>query len=119
MKWLNQLIAYPHSLDRVQPEQKASPKGRDYSQFVAYLTDKGVAVDQAVKTEARLIKRDNDRDDRTLCFECSHLKGFLPYWKCAKPVEAGISYKASEEYLGNLVSLFQRCDAFKPVFKRS
>lgn len=76
-------------------------------------TDMGLGLEPAEQLAGRLAIRDRDRDDRTLCFECSYLrKG----WRCANWARAGVAIRAIDANLPfEFVNLMQRCGGFNQV----
>jgi hypothetical protein len=71
----------------------------------------GLDTNSAEKVADRLVIRDRDMDDRTLCFECCHLRNG---WRCMNLRNAGewVQYSNSKLH-DDFVHLFQRCPGFK------
>lgn len=115
MTWLNRLKAIeqlpvvlptPHSLD-------------DHKQLrLVGLTKKGLTLDDAKEVAKRLDSR-GQSDDRVLCYECHHLKGFVGLWRCGNWRNAGIAIREAGSGLGDMVDLFQRCKGFNQSIKES
>lgn len=76
-------------------------------------TEMGLGLEPAEQLADRLVMRDRERDDRTLCFECSYLrKG----WRCTNWKRAGVAIRAIDANLPfELMNLMQRCDGFNQV----
>jgi hypothetical protein len=76
-------------------------------------TDMGLGLEPAEQLADRLFIRDRDRDDRTLCFECSYLR---KSWRCANWVRAGVAIRPIDANLPfEFVNLMQRCGGFNQV----
>lgn len=77
--------------------------------FLARGLDKATAEGLA----NNLVTRDRDGDDRRVCFECSHLKGFT-YLRCDNWIHAGIAKTSDGAFVHkDLGTLLQRCDGFR------
>ena len=76
------------------------------------LTNKGVSLDEAKEIAQRLELRNSQSDDRILCYECHHLKGYFGFWRCGNWLQAGIAKRKSGDGLGDMANLFQRCGGF-------
>jgi len=61
-------------------------------------------------TASRLIERDREGDDRHLCLECKHLRGWPDRWRCGNHRAAGLGEAAIP---GEWPLLFQRCGGFQ------
>jgi hypothetical protein len=81
-------------------------------------TNKGLSLDEAKEVAQRLDLR-SQGDDRILCYECHHLKGYVGLWRCGNWHKAGIAIKEAGAGLGNMVNLFQRCNGFNQSIKES
>ena len=79
------------------------------------LTNKGVSLDEAKEIAQRIELRDSQSDDRILCYECHHLKGYFGFWRCANWKQADITKRASGDGLGDMVNLLQRCNGFNQI----
>ncbi len=112
MNWLEVLKKQPKKNVEVSIAG-VKPQGFQYSPLIVRLVQKGMTLSDAEQVEFRLNKRDTEHDDRTLCYECLNLRGEATYWRCAKPVKAGISVHKENDSIGVLVSIFQRCDVFQ------
>lgn len=76
--------------------------------FIAKGLDEAAADELADK----LVTRDRDRDDRRVCFECSHLKGFTVL-RCDNWKAAGIATTSDGAFVHKAFgTLLQRCDGF-------
>jgi|GEM_PF-2129357 len=112
MNWLE--VLKTQSKKSVEESAKGIEKQSvQYSTLIVRLVQKGMTLSDAVQVEFRLNTRSAEHDDRTLCYECLNLRGDNTYWRCAKPVQAGISVHKENDSIGKLVALFQRCDAFQ------
>ena len=112
MNWLEVLKTQPKKSVAVSITG-VKPQSVQHSPLIVRLVQKGMTLSVAEQVELRLNKRDTERDDRTLCYECLNLRGDATYWRCAKPVKAGISVHKENDSIGVLVSIFQRCDVFQ------
>jgi hypothetical protein len=75
---------------------------------------KGLDEPRAESLADTLVNRDRDGDDRKVCYECSHLRGFT-HLRCANWKAAGICMTSDSAFLGkDFASLLQRCDGFFP-----
>ncbi len=110
---------WPHS---------SAMNGGEIDMFMARLsrfTSKGVNQSDAESLADKLVIRDRDSDDRTLCLECTHLGGYgQASWRCANWQMASVAIKSRDNQLpADLVLQLQRCagmnDAFKPTTKVS
>jgi hypothetical protein len=76
-------------------------------------TDMGLGLVPAEQLADRLVIRDRDSDDRTICFECSNLR---VGWRCGNWARAGVAIRAIDANLPfEFMSLMQRCDGFNQV----
>ena len=114
MKWLEVLKSHPKK-DKKSTSIIDIKKTVQYSSIIRRLANKGLTLSEASEVEMRLKKRNKDGDDRSLCYECLNLLGSKPNWQCAEAVKAGISINKHDDFLGDLVDIFQRCDAFKSI----
>jgi hypothetical protein len=97
---------WPHSI---------AMSGSEIEKFTARLErfdyfgiDGGVAE----KLADRLVMRDREDDDRSLCLECAHLRLLF---SCVNSLNAGISTQHSDSKLpSDFVIQLQRCPGFKP-----
>lgn len=51
---------------------------------LALFTDRGLNLEDAQAMADRLAGRDQCRDERRLCMECSHLSGGMGSWRCSQ-----------------------------------
>ena len=80
------------------------------------LTNKGLSLDQAKEVAQRLDLR-TQGDERILCYECHHLKGYVGLWRCGNWRKAGIAIREAGSGLGDMVNLFQKCNGFNQSIK--
>jgi hypothetical protein len=80
------------------------------------LINKGLSLDEAKEVTQRLDLR-TQSDDRILCYECHHLKGYVGLWRCGNWRKAGIAIREAGAGLGDMVNLFQRCNGFNQSIK--
>jgi hypothetical protein len=114
MAWLERLKA-------IEQVPVIAPHPSDYPKQLRLvrLTNKGLNLDQAKKVAQRLELRDLQKDDRILCYECNHLKGYVNFWRCGNWKLADIGIKESHAGLPNeMVDLLQRCNGFKQPIKK-
>lgn len=78
-----------------------------YAARLARFTDKGLSLPDAERLAERLVRRDREGDDRRLCLECSHLRGY-GRWHCGNWQAADV---AREGLAPELVVMLQRCGA--------
>lgn len=101
------------------PDRWCHPVGeamntREIETFTARLarfTDKGAELEVAEWVADRLVIRDREKDDRTVCLECAHLQrgGRCGNWQIA-----GVARRAGDAQLATeLVNALQRCSGFK------
>ena len=81
------------------------------------LTNKGLSLDEAKEVTQWLDLR-TQGDDRILCYECHHLKGYVGLWRCGNWRRAGIAIREAGAGLGDMVNLFQRCNGFNQPIKK-
>jgi hypothetical protein len=81
-------------------------------------TNKGLSLDEAKEVAQRLDLR-SQGDDRILCYECHHLKGYVGLWRCGNWRQAGIAIREAGAGLGDMVNSFQRCNGFNQLIKES
>jgi hypothetical protein len=82
---------------------------------LARLTDIGLELNAAESVADKLVIRDRNADDRTLCLECMHLRRG---WRCPNWQRAGLAIRAKDAQLANqFVSLSQRCEGFSPAIE--
>lgn len=81
------------------------------------LTNKGLSLDEAKEVTQWLDLR-TQGDDRILCYECHHLKGYVGLWRCGNWRKAGIAIREAGAGLGDMVNLFQRCNGFNQPIKK-
>lgn len=80
---------------------------------LARFTDKGLSLTDGERLVDRLLQRDREQDDRTVCMECTHLQRG---WRCGNWQCAGVARTSRDVQLpDDLVQLFQRCDGFMGV----
>lgn len=71
-------------------------------------------LDEAVAEQLadHLVGRDRDQDDRRVCFECNHLKGYT-LLRCDNWKAAGIASTSEGAFVSkDFATLLQRCDGF-------
>jgi hypothetical protein len=109
MSWLERLKVIEQS-----PVILQAPRPIDDPQQIRLirLINKGVSLDEAKEIAQRLELRDSQSDDRILCYECHHLRGYVGFWRCGNWQQAGIAKRESGDGLGDFVNLFQRCGGF-------
>jgi hypothetical protein len=83
---------------------------------VARITDRGSTREASEVWAEKLLQRDREQDDRTVCLECNQLGGTGPSsWRCGNWRRAGTSLRARDAELPkDLVQLLQRCPGFNP-----
>jgi hypothetical protein len=121
------IAKYDGGLSRQDAEALADPScwphssamnGAEIDTFTARLarfTDRGLSLDDAERLADKLVQRDRDCDDRTVCLECAHLRhgGRCGEWK-----KAGISSNVMDARLpGDFTLMLQRCDGFTEVMR--
>jgi len=118
MSWLKRLQEGKLNL---QTCQAAEPKDWFDIQEVLFDTrlnsciNLGLDIDRGKAIALRLYLRDFEIDDRTLCYECKHLKSYAESWRCKNYIEAGISMHESGSGLGDIVDMLQRCNGFSKI----
>ena len=80
-----------------------------YTMRVARFTDRGLSLADAEAQADRLVIRDREGDDLSLCLECTHLQGF-GRWRCGNWQAADV---ARDGLARDLVLMLQRCCGFK------
>ena len=70
--------------------------------------DKGLSKQEAERISDRLVSRDRERDDRSFCIECVHLRG-ISRWQCDNQVKADLN---TQDLAKNFVLILQRCAGF-------
>jgi hypothetical protein len=78
---------------------------------LARFTDRGLDLPGAELLADRLLIRDRDGDDRTVCLECSYLQ-----WggRCGNWDKAGVAVRSRDAQLASdFIHQLQRCDGFK------
>lgn len=99
--------------DRYCWPHSSAMNGREIDTFMARLarfSDMGLGLEVAQGIADRLMVRDRDADDRSVCLECTHLRRG---WRCANWDLAGVAIRASDAQLpAEFVSLLQRCNGF-------
>ena len=100
------LWCWPYSIAMSRPEiEKFTARLKLFSYF-------GINGGVAEKLADRLVVRDREDDDRSLCLECAHLS---LVWSCVNSRNAGISVQYSDSKLpSDFVIQLQRCPCFKP-----
>jgi hypothetical protein len=106
-----------HNLDGYCWPHSTAMTGAEINTFTARVTqinDKGAAPEASEGWAEKLLQRDREQDDRTLCLECRHLGGSGPStWRCGNWRKAGIAIRARDADLSrDLVQLLQRCPGF-------
>ena len=110
MTWLERLKAIEQEPDKLQN----LPPSDDLNQLrLVKFTNKGLSLAESREVIQRLDLR-SSFDDRILCYECDHLKGYVGSWRCGNWRKAEIAIKEKDSGLGDTVDLFQRCNGFKP-----
>ena len=101
----------PSSEDHRWPEIDSSELDlfvRRKTEFVA----RGVDEAQSEELADQLMVRDQDMDDRRMCYECNHLKGFARL-RCNNWKAAGISMTSDGAFVGtDFGTLLKRCNGF-------
>jgi len=112
MSWLERLKAIEQA-----PALVEAPRPIDDQKQLRLidLTNKGLSLNEANEIAQRLELRDLQGDDRILCFECYYLRGGLGFWRCANWQQAGIAKRVSDDGLGDMVNLLQRCNGFNQI----
>jgi hypothetical protein len=78
----------------------------NFQERIAQFTQKGLSYDSAEQVADKLVFRDREWDDRRMCLECEHMKG---YWRCGnKQLLNFVSLDLSLD----LVMKLQRCTGF-------
>lgn len=100
------LWCWPYSIAMSGPEiEKFTARLKLFSYF-------GINGGVAEKLADRLVVRDREDDDRSLCLECAHLRLVC---SCVNSRNAGISVQYSDSKLpSDFVIQLQRCPCFKP-----
>lgn len=111
MTWLERLKAIEQA-----PVIAPRPSDAPSQLRLVGLTNKGLSLDQAKEVAQRLDFR-TQGDDRILCYECHHLKGYVGLWRCGNWRKAGIAIREAGSGLGDMVNLFQRCNGFNQSIK--
>jgi hypothetical protein len=97
--------------DRYCWPRSPAMNGREIDTFMkrlARFSDFGLGLEVAQGMADRLVVRDRDADDRSVCLECTHLRRG---WRCANWDRAGVAIRASDAQLpAEFVSLLQRCN---------
>jgi hypothetical protein len=79
---------------------------------LARFTGRGLGLPDAERMADALVQRDRQADDRRMCLECSHLRGYGP-WRCGNSGRAQIGIKPAETGLASaLTTTLQRCPGF-------
>jgi len=97
---------WPHSVSMSGPEiEKFTARLERFNYFGIYGGVAEILAD-------RLVVRDREDDDRSLCLECAHLRRVL---SCVNSRNAGISIQHSDSKLpSDFVIQLQRCPGFNP-----
>jgi hypothetical protein len=111
MTWLERLKAIEQT-----PVIAPCPSDDPKQLRLVRLTNKGLSLDEAKEVTQRLDLRTQD-DDRILCYECHHLKGYVELWRCGNWRKAEIAISSAGAGLGDMVNLFQRCNGFNQSIK--
>lgn len=115
----------PNTLAIVDPDRWCWPNSTamnsaeidTFTARLARFTDKGVSHGDAERLTDKLVMRDREQDDRRLCMECTHLRG---YGACGNWQLAGVAIRARDVQLpADLVQQLQRCDGFTHVLTKS
>lgn len=88
-----------------------------FTMRLALFTDKGMALDIAESLADKLVTRDREKDDRAVCFECTHLQrgGRCGNWQIA-----GVARRAGDAQLPvELLHQLQHCDGFSDQYARA
>jgi hypothetical protein len=111
MTWLERLKAM-EQVPVISPRPSDGPK----QLRLVRLTNKGLSLNEVKEVTQRLDLRAQG-DDRILCYECCHLKGYVGIWRCGNWQKAGIAIREASAGLGDMVNLFQRCNGFNQPIK--
>ena len=113
MTWLERLKTIEQA-----PVILQAPRSIDYPKQLRLVefTNKGLSLDEAKEVTQWLDLR-TQGDDRILCYECHHLKGYVGLWRCGNWRKAGIAIREAGAGLGDMVNLFQRCNGFNQSIK--
>jgi hypothetical protein len=99
--------------------RSSAMNGREINAFMARLarfSDMGLGLEVAEAIADRLVVRDRDADDRSVCLECTHLRRER---RCANWEHAGVAVRASAAQLpAEFVSLLQRCNGFSQAITK-
>ena len=111
MTWLERL----KTIEQEPFILKESHSIDDLSQLrLTKFTNQGLNLKDAKEVTEHLKLRDIQKDDRILCYECKHLKGFTNSLRCRNWRTAEVGIKESFSGLPNeIVNLLQRCNGFK------
>ena len=91
--------------------------GAEIETFAARLhqfADKGLSRNDGEALTDKLVLRDRDQDDQSVCLECKHFTGHgAGSWRCGNWQAAGIALRSRDAQLpADLVVQLQRCDGF-------
>jgi len=90
--------------------QSSAMNGRELEKFIERLArfkHLGLNLDVAENLADRLLLRDRDKDDRSICLECAHLK---TGWRCLNLSNSGVFHQKLDQKLpASFVIQLQRC----------
>lgn len=114
MTWLERLKA----IEQQPVILQTPPPINDIEQLrLVKFNNRGLSLAESREIIQRLDLR-SSFDDRILCYECDHLKGYVGSWRCGNWRKAEIAIKEKDSGLGDMVNLFQRCKGFnQPIMK--
>lgn len=84
-----------------------------FERRLALFTDRGLTLTDAEALAERLLARDRDGDERTLCIECAHYR----HGRCVNWKAAGFVKSRDADALGDYASTLQRCPGFTPAIQ--
>ena len=116
----NDPAAVTHDPDRWCWPHGTAMTGSEIGTFTArlqHLMGRGLFALDAERLANKLVMRDREADERSLCLECAHLAGHaVPGWSCRNWQQAGLAtYSWGAQLSPALVQLLQRCDGFKEM----
>lgn len=86
-----------------------------FERRLALFTDGSLTLTEAEALAERLLARDRDGDERTLCIECAHYRhGRCVNWKAAGFVKS----RDADAKLGDYAVTPKRCEGFEPVIQQ-
>jgi hypothetical protein len=115
-------VATIATVDSVPPKfEMTDEELHTFTARVARITDRGSTREESEVWAEKLLQRDREQDDRTVCLECNRLGGTGPSsWRCGNWRRAGIALRARDAELPkDLVQLLQRCPGFNVTHLRN